>query len=247
MMKTARLLCVVMLTGLMVAGVQLVHGDWGGKLLNTLKTAVGEGDGLSTREIVSGLKEALEVGTNKAVETVGKEGGYFLDPEIKIPLPGSFQKIQGALKAMGYGSQLEAFDKSMNRAAEVAAPQAKAIFWDSIKKMTFSDARWILQGGDTAATEYLKDKSSGRLTEVFRPIVHEAMSKVGVTRKYQELSEPIQNLPFGEDLNLNLDDYVTAGALKGLLYKLGEEEKKIRQDPAARGTELLKKVFGGSS
>jgi len=246
MIKTARLVCIVVFTGFMVAGVQPVHGDWN-KLLDNIKTAVGEADGLSTGEIVSGLKEALEVGTGKAVETVGKEGGYFLDPEIKIPLPGSVQKIQGILKAMGYGSQLEAFDKSMNRAAEVAAPEAKAIFWDSIKKMTFSDAKGILQGGDTAATEYLKDKSSGRLTEVFRPIVHGAMSEVGVTSKYQELSEPIQNLPLGEDFNLNLDDYVTAGALKGLFYKLGQEEKKIRQDPAARGTELLKKVFGGSS
>jgi len=246
MMKTARLVCVVVFTGLMVAGVQPVRGDWN-KLLDTIKTAVGEGNGLSTGEIVSGLKEALEVGTGKAVETVGKEGGYSLDPEIKIPLPGSVQKIQGILKAMGYGSQLEAFDKSMNRAAEVAAPVAKAILWDSIKKMTLTDAKGVQEGGDTAATEYLKDKSSGRLTEVFRPIVHGAMSEVGVTSKYQELSEPIQNLPLGEDFNLNLDDYVTAGALKGLFYKLGQEEKKIRQDPAARGTELLKKVFGGSS
>lgn len=246
MMKAARFLGVVVLMGLMVAGVQPAHGGWD-KLLDTLKTAVGEGDGLSTGEIVSGLKEALEVGTSKAVETVGKEGGYFLDSEIKIPLPGSVQKIQEVLKAMGYGSQLEAFDKSMNRAAEVAAPQAKAIFWDSIKKMTFSDAKGILQGGDTAATEYLKDKSSARLTEVFRPIVHGAMSEVGVTSKYQELSESIKNLPFTESLKLNLDDYVTAGALKGLFYKLGQEEKKIRQDPTARGTELLKKVFGESS
>lgn len=246
MMKTARFLCVVLFTGLMIAGVQPVHGGWD-QLLNTLKTTVGEGSGLSTGEIVSGLKEALEVGTGKAVETVGKKGGYLLDPEIKIPLPESVQKIQGVLKAMGYGSQMEAFDKSMNRAAEVAAPQAKAIFWDSIKKMTFSDAKGILQGGDTAATEYLKDKSSARLTEVFRPIVHGAMSEVGVTSKYQELSESIKNLPFTESLKLNLDDYVTAGALKGLFYKLGQEEKKIRQDPAARGTELLKKVFGESS
>lgn len=171
MMKTTRFSCVILLMGLMVAYVHPVHGGWN-ELLNTLKTTVGEGSGLSTEEIVSGLKEALEVGTGKAVETVGKKGGYFLDPEIKILLPESVQKIQGVLKAM---------------------------------------------------------------------------SQVGVTRKYQELSGSIQKLPFGESLNLNLDDYVTAGALKGLFYILGQEEKKIRQNPAARGTELLKKVFGGSS
>ena len=246
MVKTARFFCVVLFMGLMIASANPVNGGWD-QLLNTLKTTVGEGNGLSTGEIVSGLKEALEVGTGKAVETVGKKEGYFLDPEIKIPLPESVQKVQGVLKAMGYGPQMEAFDKSMNRAAEAAAPQAKAIFLDSIKEMTFSDAKGILQGGDTAATEYLKDKSSGRLTEVFRPIVHSAMSKVGVTSRYQELSKSVQSLPFGESLNLNLDDYVTAGALKGLFYKLGQEEKQIRQNPAARGTELLKKVFGGSS
>ena len=150
------------------------------------------------------------------------------------------------LRALGYGAQLDEFDKSMNRAAEVAAPKAKAIFWDSIKQMSFTDAKAILDGGDMAATDYLKEKSTDRLEEVFRPIIHKAMGEVGVTQRYQELSKPIEKLPFAEGAVPDLDGYVTDGALNGLFYMLGQEEKKIRRNPAARGTELLKKVFGGS-
>ena len=227
------------------AGFQPVHAKWG-ELLDTLTKAPGQGDGLSTGEIVDGLKEALEIGTDNAVKLVGKEGGYSENPKIKIPLPGSVDKVQGMLRALGYGSQLDEFDKSMNRAAEVAAPKAKAIFWDSIKQMSFTDAKGILDGGDMAATNYLKEKSSGQLEEVFRPIIHKAMGEVGATKRYQDLSKPIENLPFAEGAVPDLDGYVTDGALNGLFYMLGQEEKKIRQNPAARGTDLLKKVFGGS-
>ena len=227
------------------AGSQLACAKWG-DLLDTLTKAAGQSDALSTGEIVDGLKEALEIGTDNAVKLVGKEGGYSQNPKIKIPLPGSVEKVQGMLRALGYGPQLDEFDKSMNRAAEVAAPKAKAIFWDSIKQMSFTDAKAILDGGDTAATNYLKEKSSGQLEEVFRPIIHKAMGEVGVTKRYQELSKPIENLPFADGAVPDLDGYVTDGALNGLFYMLGQEEKKIRQNPAARATDLLKKVFGGS-
>ena len=215
--------------------------------LNSLKQAVGQSNTLSTDEMISGLKEALETGTKKAVAALEKPGGYFQNPKVKIPLPESVRKIEGILQAVGYGPQLEAFDKSMNTAAEAAAPKAKAIFWDSIKNMSISDAEKILKGGDTAATDYLREKSSARLTEAFRPVIHDSMSQVGTTREYQALTNQIQSLPFTKSLHLDLDDYVTGGALKGLFYLLGQEEKKIRQDPAARGTELLKKVFGSAS
>ena len=212
--------------------------------LNSLKEAVGQNSTLSTDEIISGLKQALETGTEKAVAVLEKPGSYSLNPHIKIPLPESVQKIKGVLQAVGYGPQLEAFDKSMNTAAETAAPRAKAIFMDSIKEMSISDAEKILKGGDTAATDYLREKSSTRLTRAFQPIVHDSLSRVGTTREYQALTQQIQSLPFTKGLTLNLDDYVTDGALKGLFFMLGQEEKKIRQDPAARTTELLKKVFG---
>ena len=226
-------------------GAEASATDWG-KLLDTVTKAAGQNESLSTGEIVNGLKEALEIGTENAVKAVGKAGGYTDNPEIKIPLPGSIEEVRGMLTALGYGSQVDAFDKSMNRAAEIAAPKAKAIFWDSIKEMTITDAQGILNGGDTAATDYLRKKSSGHLDEVFRPIIHNAMGEVGVTRKYQELAQPVESIPFAKGTVPDLDGYVTDGALNGLFYMLGQEEKKIRENPAARATDLLKKVFGGS-
>ena len=243
--KAVRFFMVLFSFVLIFAGLEPVHAKWG-ELLDSLKKVSGQDDGLSTGEIVDGLKEALEIGTDNAVKTVGKEGGYSSNPEIKIPLPGSVEKVQGMLRALGYGPQLDEFDKSMNRAAEVAAPKAKAIFWDSIKQMSFSDGRKILDGGDMAATNYLEEKSSGQLEEAFRPIIHKAMGEVGVTRKYQALSQPLENIPFAKGTVPDLDGYVTDGALKGLFHMLGLEEKKIRENPAARATDLLKKVFGGS-
>ena len=215
--------------------------------LNSLKQAVGQNSTPGADEIISGLKEALQTGTEKAVAVLEKPGGYSLNPEVKIPLPESVRKIKGVLQAVGYGPQLEAFDKSMNTAAEKAAPKAKAIFWDSIKEMSISDAEKVLKGGDTAATDYLREKSSTRLTEAFRPIINDSLSQVGATRDYQALTRQIQSLPFTKGLNLDLDSYVTDGALKGLFYLLGQEEMKIRKDPAARTTELLRKVFGSAS
>lgn len=226
-------------------GLEAAATDWG-ELLDTVKKATGQNKSLSTGEIVDGLKEALEIGTENAVKAVGKTGGYTDNRKIKIPLPGSIEKVRGMLTALGYGSQVDEFDRSMNRAAEIAAPKAKAIFWDSIKQMTFFDAKGILNGGDTAATDYLKKKSSGHLEEVFRPIIHNAMGEVGVTRKYQDLAQPLETIPFAKGTVPDLDGYVTDGALKGLFYMLGQEEKKIRENPAARATDLLKKVFGGS-
>ncbi len=215
--------------------------------LKGLKQLTEKKPALSAGEMVSGLKEALEVGTEKAVTTLEKPGGYYLNPQVKIPLPESVQKIKGVLQSMGYGPQLEAFDKSMNTAAETAAPKAKAIFWDSIRKMSISDAKKILKGNDTAATDYLREKSSDQLSEAFRPIIHDSLSQVGATQEYQALTRQLQKLPFTESLNLDLDDYVTDGALKGLFQLLGREEMEIRKDPAARSTELLKKVFGSAS
>ena len=234
------------IVALCIVSSQSVAGQFE-SFLNSLKQAAGQSSTLSTDEMVSGLKEALEVGTGKAVAVLEKPGGYSLNPQVKIPLPESVEKIKGVLQAVGYGPQLEAFDKSMNTAAEAAAPKAKAIFLDSIKKMSISDAGKIIKGSDTAATDYLREKSSTNLTEVFRPIIHDSMSQVGTTSKYQALTQQIQSLPFTEGLNLDLDDYVTDGALKGLFFMLGQEEMKIRQDPAARSTELLKKVFGSAS
>jgi len=132
----------------------------------------------------------------------------------------------------------------MNRAAEKAAPAAKQIFWDAVGEMTFDDARKILSGSDTAATEYFKGKTTDRLTATFKPVVDKSMNEVGVTRQYKELVGRYESIPFVKKESFDLDQYVVTKALDGLFYMVGEEEKKIRKNPAARTTELLKEVFG---
>ena len=205
---------------------------------------MGKDNGLTNDEIVRGLKEALEIGTKNAVQTVSKTDGYFKNPLIKIPLPENVQKFEKLLRSTGFSNQVDDFILSMNRAAERAAPEAKNIFWDAIKQMTFTDARDILDGQDNSATLYFKDKTSGRLQEVFKPITHNAMSEVGTTRQYQSLDAKIKTIPFADQVNFDLDQYVTDKSLDGLFFMLAGEEKKIRQDPTARATDLLKKVFG---
>ena len=199
--------------------------------------------GLSNDEIIQGLKEALQVGTENAVKLVSRQDGYYKDPEIKIPVPESVQKVEKLLRATGYGEKVDNFELSMNRAAERAAPEAKSIFGDAIKQMTFDDAKNILNGRDNEATLYFEDKTSSRLQEVFKPIVQEAMGEVGVTRSFQDLNARAESIPFGKSISFDLDQYVTDGALKGLFKMLAEEEKRIRTQPAARVTGLLKKVF----
>lgn len=205
--------------------------------------SLGVEQGLTEQEIVNGLKEALEIGTNKAVALVSQKNGYFKNPKIKIPLPENVQKAESILRGIGFSRQVDEFELSMNRAAERAAPRAKSIFWDAVKKMTFSDARNILDGADDAATSYFRRKTAVQLHSAFEPVVNQAMSEVGVTQAYKTVDQKIRALPFTESLSLDLDQYVTDKALDGLFFMLAAEEKKIRQDPAARVTDLLKKVF----
>jgi hypothetical protein len=207
------------------------------------ETFLGGGE-LSEGKIVKGLKEALEIGTANAVQFVSRVDGYYKNPKISIPLPDSVQKVESVLTAVGYGPKVDAFKLSMNRAAERAAPEAKAIFMDAIKQMSFGDARKILQGRDNEATLYFEDKTRERLHELFKPTVHTAMSEVGVTRSYQDLDAKVRSIPFAERLSFDLDKYVTNKALDGLFFMVAEEERKIREDPAARVTDLLREVFG---
>ncbi len=213
-------------------------------ILKEAQKALGTSDSISDSEIVEGLKQALEIGTGKAVDLVSKQGGYYDNPAIKIPLPGSVQKAEKLLRGAGMGSKVDAFELSMNNAAERAAPEAKSIFLDAIKQMKIDDAKKILNGGDDEATLFFKDKTYARLQEIFEPTVKESMGEVGVTRTFQDLNAKVEKIPFAESFNLDLDKYVTDGALNGLFQMLAEEEKKIRSDPTARVTDLLKKVFG---
>jgi hypothetical protein len=212
-----------------------------------LKEAVEEetgGKGLSEETVIAGLREALDVGTRKAVKKVSKLDGYYRNPQITIPFPPKVERAAKALRKIGLDKEVDRFVKSMNRAAERAAPKAVDIFVGSIKGMSFTDARNILKGNETAATEFFRKKTSAELSALFRPAISGAMDEVGVTRNFKKLMKKYASLPFVKEEYVDLDHYVTDKALEGLFFMVGEEEKKIRKDPAARVTELLKQVFG---
>lgn len=198
----------------------------------------------SLGKVVAGLKEALSIGTGNAVVDVSKTGGYFKNQAIKILLPQEIQNTGQMLRQFGFGGVVDDFEQSMNSAAEQAAPKAKAIFINAITQMTFDDARRILNGPDTAATDYLRTKTSASISRQFRPIVTDSMNRVGVTRYYKQMVTPLKMLPIDSPVPVDLDGYVTEKALDGLFAMVAEEEKKIRLDPAARVTDLLKDVFG---
>ena len=203
----------------------------------------GAGAGLSDVKIGDGLKQALQVATENAVGLTGKTDGYFANAAIKILMPEKLRVAEQGLRAVGQGERIDEFVLSMNRAAERAAPAAKSIFWDSITAMSFDDARRILQGPNTAATDYFKQKTTDKLTAAFRPVVSSAMEDVGVTRQYKQLVGSAERLPFVNVQAFDVDQYVVGKALDGLFHVVGEEEQKIRTNPAARITPLLKEVF----
>ena len=193
--------------------------------------------------IITALKEAISVGTDNAVKSISELDGYLKNQAIKIVIPEDFKKVTDGLRKIGYNKPVDDFVLSMNRAAERAAPEAKAIFINAIKEMTFDDAKKILNSNETAATDYFKAKASESLYDAFSPIISSSVNEVGATRYYKSMVDKFALLPFLKTEKLNLDNYVTNKALDGLFYMIGEEEKKIRTDPQARVTELLKKVF----
>jgi hypothetical protein len=200
---------------------------------------------LSEDKITAGLKEALRVSTGKAVASTGRPDGFLKNAAIKILLPPKMQTAGKTMRMMGMGAQVDELEIGMNRAAEQAAPKAKLIFLNSLAQMTISDARGILSGGDTAATQYFKRSSSDELTAAFAPIVHQAMENVGVMRQYNQLMQNPMAARLTAGQNLNLDNYVVGKTLDGLFFVLGQEETKIRKNPAAQTTAILKEVFGG--
>lgn len=203
--------------------------------------------GLSATRIADGLKEALQIGTANTVARTGKEDGYFGNPLIKILLPEKFQTVEKGLRLAGYGAQVDEVVLSMNRAAEAAAPEAKRIFWDAITSMTFDDAQQILNGHDSAATDFFKNRTSASLYKTFRPVVDHTLNTVGTVEKYNAMTGKVRQLPFIKSPLLDLNDYVTNKSLDGLFLILAEEEKRIRENPAARVTDLLKDVFGSQT
>jgi len=199
---------------------------------------------LDNNTIVSGLKQALDMGTRNAIERVGKTDGYLANDLIRIPLPPALDKVSSLMRKVGLSAQADQFEQSINRAAENAAPQATEILIGAIQDMSIEDATKILNGSDNAATEYFKTQTSTQLTQLFKPTIASSLNDVGSTKYYNDLSQQIAAVPLvGEQVNVDLPDYVTQQALNGLFAIIALEEKKIRENPAARTTELLKQVF----
>ncbi|MFC5740118.1 DUF4197 domain-containing protein [Dyella tabacisoli] len=221
------------------------------------------GANLPTSDIAAGLKETLAKGTTSAINSLGRNDGFWKNAAVRIPLPGKLKQVGDLARKLGQGQRVDDFELSLNRAAEKAVPQVADLFGDAIRKMTLDDARGILTGGDHAATDYFRRVAGDALTQRIHPIVAQATDSVGVTQKYKALTSSagegggglggalgslgaLTGGKAGKGGNsLNLDDYVTSKTIDGLFTTIGSQEKSIRDNPAARSTDLLKKVFGG--
>jgi Protein of unknown function (DUF4197) len=215
-----------------------------GKVLDKIPgTGASSGSGLSNDDIVSGLKEALRVGTDSSAKRLSKMDGFFGDAAIKILMPDEAKKVESSLRSMGMGSLVDKTILSMNRAAEDAASGVGNIFWNAIKSMSVNDGIGILRGGDFAATDYLKKTTTAELTQKFKPVIEASLQKVEATKYWKEVFSKY-NMFAAKKVETDLTAYVTERALSGLFYNISLEEQKIRKDPAAQVTDILKKVFG---
>jgi hypothetical protein len=214
-----------------------------GMLLATAAHALSLAD-ISGKDAGGGLKEALTQGAGKAVEMLGKQDGFLGNPKVKIPLPESVQQIEGLMRGFGMGKQADELINAMNRAAEAAVPQAKALLVNSIRQMSVQDAKGILSGGEDSATQYFRRTTSGPLTEKFKPVVRNAMAKVKLAEKYDQLAGKAAKFGLVREQDAQLENYVTQKTLDGLYLMIAEEEKAIRKDPAGAAGKLAQKVFG---
>lgn len=224
--------------------------DQGSKLLKsmgsdsqTTQGALQTAAGLSTDEIIAGLKQALEKGSAAVVGQLSAENGFNADDAVHIPLPENLSTVKSLLDKAGLGSYTDDVELKLNRAAEAATPKAKALFMDAITQMTFEDAKGILDGPDDAATQYFKEKMSPGLTEAMTPVVDESLNEVGAIQAYDQMMGQYKNIPFVPDVKGNLTGHAVQKAMDGIFYYLAKEEKAIRENPAKRTTELLQKVF----
>jgi hypothetical protein len=202
--------------------------------------------GFTEEEAARALKEAFSKGTEWGVAMVSKENGYFGNPKIKIPFPPDAQQVETRLRSMGMSALCDDVVLSVNRAAEDAGPQAKAIFLKAIQSMTLTDAIQLVKGGEQSGTDYLKKTTRTDLVIAFKPIVQTSLDKVGATRFWTQAIGSYNKIPMIQKVNPDLVDFATQKAVDGLFTMVAEEERKIRKDPLARSSELLKKVFGGN-
>jgi hypothetical protein len=221
-----------------------------GKLEQEGKAAIKKAEGdksstpLTNDEVVKGLKEALQVGSNNSTASASKLDGFYKNPKITIPFPPEAQKVKEKAVELGMKEQVDKFEINLNRAAEEASKQAAPILIQAITSMSVGDGFSILKGSDHAATEYLKSKTTGELMNKFKPIVQAAIDKVELTKSWKPIVTTYNRIPFVEKQNPDLTDYVTQKGLEGLFTLVQDEELKIRKNPEAQVTDLLKKVFG---
>lgn len=199
---------------------------------------------ITNRDAVTGLKQALTDGSAAAVGKLGVENGFFGNAKVKIPLPESLQKVEGVMRMMGMQRQADELELAMNRAAENAVVEAKPLLVDAVKKMTVQDAKGILTGGDTAATEYFRRTTAEPLAKKFLPIVKKATEKVGLAERYNAIAGKGAQLGLVDSGQASIEQYVTRKALDGLYLIIGEEEKAIRKDPVGAASGIVQKVFG---
>ena len=213
-------------------------------LKNAKKFINSNSKGLTEKDAVDGIKEALVKGTGESVKLVSIVNGYWGNPEIKIPFPPEAKEMESKLRNLGMGKKVDEFNESMNRTAEKAANEAKPVFVAAIKGMTVKDAINIVKGADNAATVYLKNTTSPELNNKFQPIIKTSLDNVNATKYWSDLITLYNKIPMVKKMNPNLTEYVTDKAINGLFIMIAREELKIRKDPMARTSELLKKVFG---
>jgi hypothetical protein len=211
--------------------------------IGDVNKTLGSSKPVTTAEVAEGLKEALIKGISNGSDLASQIDGYFKNPEIKIPFPPDVKKVEDRLRQIGLGAEVDKFIVTLNRGAEDAAKEAKPIFITAIKSMTIQDAWSILRGDQDAATQYLKRTTSGLLKEKFKPVIQNSLSKVNATRYYKDIVTRYNQIPLVQKVNPDLDDYATDKAIEGLFILIAKEEKNIRENPVARTTELLKRVF----
>jgi hypothetical protein len=214
--------------------------------LNQVNKVVSTEKPLTTAEIGEGLKEALINGISKGSDQLSAIDGFFKNPQVRIPFPPDVKKVEDKLRQLGMGAEVDKFVMTLNRGAEDAAKEAKPIFISAIKQMTIQDAWGILKGEENAATNYLQKTTSSQLKTTFKPVIQASLNRVGAAKYYTDLVNTYNKIPFIEKVNPDLNEYATDLAMKGLFLQIAKEEKSIRQDPVARTTDLLKRVFGAT-
>jgi Protein of unknown function (DUF4197) len=239
----------VMFGGILISSIacttaQQKNGNFGKILKGVLEEVQTQSGALTENEVGMGIKEALVNGISNGADLAGKTDGYFLNPKIKIPLPPDIQRVEATLRKVGLGPQVDQFLLNLNRGAEDAAVQAKPIFISAIKSLTIKDAFNILRGEKNAATMFLKGSTSNELTTLFMPILEKSIAKTEATKYYTDLATRYNQIPFVQKINPDLKGFATQKAIDGLFMMVADEELKIRENPIARTTELLKRVFG---